>query len=312
MNKTISKYISELLFLHDCVIIPEFGGFVGNKKSAVLNKITGIISPPSKEILFNPNLKTNDGLLINHISKSEGISNVEARNLVVNYVSLINQKLKKIRTFRIENVGLLSLGAEGNILFLQDSFTNYNLESFGLKSQKTKKVDHIEKKIKVITTPISTKKGRRKIWKAAAILLPIISLSLVSITQEEKIENLYNHMSSFKLFSKTETSPKLQKNKEKKLEIIITPEETKITKLEKLPKIIEKKFFLVAGAFNNERNANNLMNKLQSESYNSEIIGTNKNGLIRVSYDCFATKEEALIELEKLKSKNKSSWILSL
>ena len=119
-------------------------------------------------------------------------------------------------------------------------------------------------------------------------------------------------MSSFKLFSKTETSPKLQKNKEKKLEIIITPEETKITKLEKLPKIIEKKFFLVAGAFNNERNANNLMNKLQSESYNSEIIGTNKNGLIRVSYDCFATKEEALIELEKLKSKNKSSWILSL
>tara|TARA_Y100001954_G_scaffold168822_1_gene179336 strand:+ start:6227 stop:7165 length:939 start_codon:yes stop_codon:yes gene_type:complete len=312
MNKTISKYISELLFLHDCVIIPEFGGFIGNNKSAVLNEITRTISPPSKEILFNPNLKTNDGLLINHISKSEGISNVEARNLVVNYVSLINQKLKKIRTFRIENVGLLSLGTEENILFLQDSFTNYNLDSFGLKSQKTKKVDHIEKKIKVITTPISTKKGRRKIWKAAAILLPIISLSLVSITQEEKIENLYTHMSSFKLFSKTETSPKLQKNIEKKLELISTPEETKITKLEKLPKIIEKKFFLVAGAFNNERNANNLMNKLQSESYNSEIIGTNKNGLIRVSYDCFATKEEALIELEKLKSKNKSSWILSL
>ena len=311
MNKTISKYISELLFLHDCVIIPEFGGFVGNNKSAVLNEITRTISPPSKEILFNPNLKTNDGLLINHISKSEGISNVEARNLVVNYVSLINQKLKKIRTFRIENVGLLSLGAEENILFLQDSFTNYNLESFGLKSQKTKKVDHIEKKIKVITTPISTKKGRRKIWKAAAILLPIISLSLVSITQEEKIENLYTHMSSFKLFSTTETSPKLQKDIEKNLEIIIS-EETKSTIVEELPKIIEKKFFLVAGAFNNERNANNLMNKLQSESYNSEIIGTNKNGLIRVSYDCFATKEEALIELEKLKSKNKSSWILSL
>ena len=55
MNKTISKYISELLFLHDCVIIPEFGGFVGNNKSAVLNEITRTISPPSKEILFNPN-----------------------------------------------------------------------------------------------------------------------------------------------------------------------------------------------------------------------------------------------------------------
>ena len=61
MNKTISKYISELLFLHDCVIIPEFGGFVGNNKSAVLNEITRTISPPSKEILFNLNLQTNDG-----------------------------------------------------------------------------------------------------------------------------------------------------------------------------------------------------------------------------------------------------------
>ena len=38
MKKTIDTYISELLFLYDCVIIPEFGGFVGNNKSAILNK----------------------------------------------------------------------------------------------------------------------------------------------------------------------------------------------------------------------------------------------------------------------------------
>ena len=76
-------------------------------------------------------------------------------------MSLINQKLKKIRTFRIENVGLLSLGAEGNILFLQDSFTNYNLESFGLKSQKTKKVDHIEKKIKVLQLLLFLQKRKK-------------------------------------------------------------------------------------------------------------------------------------------------------
>ena len=171
MKKTISTYISELLFLHDCVIIPQFGGFVGNNKSAVLNEITGIITPPSKEILFNLNLQTNDGLLINHISKSEGVSNIEAKDLVANYVSLINQKLKKIRTFRIENVGLLSLGKDGNILFLQDSFTNYNIESYGLNPQKTKKVNHIEKKIEIVTSPISNKKERGKIWRAAAILI---------------------------------------------------------------------------------------------------------------------------------------------
>ena len=33
MNKTVEHYISELLFLHDCVILPNFGGFVGNAQS---------------------------------------------------------------------------------------------------------------------------------------------------------------------------------------------------------------------------------------------------------------------------------------
>ena len=50
MNKSVAHYISELLFLHDCVIVPEFGGFVGNKKSAQLNKTTGTLTPPSKQI----------------------------------------------------------------------------------------------------------------------------------------------------------------------------------------------------------------------------------------------------------------------
>ena len=119
-------------------------------------------------------------------------------------------------------------------------------------------------------------------------------------------------MSSFKLFSNSEKNPILQKNIEESYEIVIPSEKLKNHKVEELPKIIEKKYFLVADLLTVKENANNLKNKLQSESYNSEIIGKNKNGLIRVSYDSFITKEEALIELETLKSKNLSSWILSL
>ena len=51
MNKTVAHYISELLFLHDCVIVPDFGGFVGNKKPAQLNRSAGLLTPPSKQIL---------------------------------------------------------------------------------------------------------------------------------------------------------------------------------------------------------------------------------------------------------------------
>ena len=68
MKKSVSYYISELLFLHDCVIIPDFGGFIGKKRSAILNTTTGTLNPPSKQIVFNKNLNANDGLLISYIS----------------------------------------------------------------------------------------------------------------------------------------------------------------------------------------------------------------------------------------------------
>ena len=311
MNKTISKYISELLYLHNCVIIPEFGGFIGNNKSAVLNEITGRIFPPSKEILFNPNLKSNDGLLINKISVSEGISNIKAAENINNYVSKIIQKLEKIGVFRIEDVGLLSLGKDGNILFLQDSHTNYNLDSFGLSPQKTKKTNHLENKIEAITEPISFKKGRKKIWREIAILVPIVGLSLISITQEDKIENMYTQISGLKLFTNSETINNPQNEIKKDIEIIISPEENKNNQTDDFHEFIEKKYFLIAGSFSEEKNANNLVDQLRSENYNSEIIGKSENGLTRVSYDSFVNKNEALIALEKLKLKNKSSWILT-
>ena len=77
-------------------------------------------------------------------------------------------------------------------------------------------------------------------------------------------------------------------------------------------KSLEKKYFIIAGSFGKEENANRLVKQLQSENFDAEIIGTNKNGLFRVAFDGFTTKEEALISLQNLKSDNKSGWILSL
>ena len=89
MNKAVPHYISELLFLHECVIIPEFGGFVGSRKSAELNKFTGTLSPPSKQILFNPNLKSNDGLLVAHIANKEEIKTENAKDNILKFDGLI-------------------------------------------------------------------------------------------------------------------------------------------------------------------------------------------------------------------------------
>ena len=86
MKNQIEFYLSELLYLHDCVIIPGFGGFVGNKKSAYIHPVSGIIYPPSKTLLFNKNLTQNDGLLATHIAKEEELDLLEMTNLIEGFV----------------------------------------------------------------------------------------------------------------------------------------------------------------------------------------------------------------------------------
>lgn len=331
MKQNIDAYISELLYLHDCVIIPDFGGFVGNKKCSVLNKKSRTIHPPSKQILFNKNLITNDGLLVSYIANSEKISNNQSTAIIDNFVQKIKIQLKENGTFRIEKVGLLSMGSDNNILFLQDSFTNYNLDSFGMSSKKVSKVNHLEKQVTKIIHPISTKNGQRKIWRAAAVLIPIIGISLISITQEEKINDIYSQMADLNPFSvlnnkeivienlDNQVAIPISKNDLKNIrgskESIIPPKNEKSKNTSELKKekkkILKKRFFLIAGSFGVEENAKALVKNLRSENYNAFIVGKNENGLIRVCYDKFASKEEATAVLMNLKSDNKSAWILS-
>jgi tetrahydromethanopterin S-methyltransferase subunit G len=243
------------------------------------------------------------------------ISNENAKELVSDYVKNINEKIQKIRTFRIEKVGLLSADISGNISFLQDSFTNYNPNSFGLSSQSTKKVDKIEKKVEEIIKPISTKTGRKKVWRAAAILLPIIGLSFISITQEDRINEIYSQMSNLNPFYVFTTHKIISPEQEEEIDlpptIEVIPIETKETEKE-TEVIIEMKFSVIAGSFSSEKNAKKLVIQLQEENYNAKIIGKNRNGLIRVCYGNFATKEDATLMLSDLKLEGKSVWILAL
>jgi hypothetical protein len=70
----LANYITDLLYRYDCVIVPDFGGFITNKVGAKINKETQTFYPPTKQITFNSLLKHNDGLLANYIASSENIS----------------------------------------------------------------------------------------------------------------------------------------------------------------------------------------------------------------------------------------------
>ena len=76
----ISKEVCELLRAHDCVILPGFGGFVSGYAPASVHPVTHVFQPPHKHVLFNRNLKTDDGLLLNRLLPNLLLSYQEGRD----------------------------------------------------------------------------------------------------------------------------------------------------------------------------------------------------------------------------------------
>jgi hypothetical protein len=296
----------------------NFGGFICSSISANLNKKTGILTPPNKSILFNPQLKDNDGLLINHIAQSEGISQEDAKINLLKFAEQSLKNLNKFKSCRFEKIGLFTIDTEENIIFTQDLKTNYNLNSFGFQDIINNKITRDNSEIIEESLKLIKKKNNfttKRLLKAAAIIIPLIGISFLSITQEDRINNIYTQIANVNPISFKKDNVivlKDQGNKEIKIKEEIQPEiiNNEISQVFEEVIIPNQKFYIIAGAFSVEKNANKLKNRLNSWNYNSTIIKNEK--MMRVSYNSFDSKEQALISLSKIRKENPQAWILTI
>jgi hypothetical protein len=87
--------------------------------------------PPSRDVLFNPNLTYNDGLLAQEIIRATGVAYSEAMKLVEEEAAQIAQELKAGNSIEIEGVGRLYSGDDGITRFVPDAELVRMLGSFG-------------------------------------------------------------------------------------------------------------------------------------------------------------------------------------
>ncbi len=170
--------IKDLLYQHDCVIIPEFGGFVANYKSADVDYDRNIFSPPSKEIGFNKQLAHNDGLLISAVSMSTGLAYPDARNNVREFVKDLQKKLSKGKKVVFDDLGTFYLGKDKLLQFEPDRSTNFLIASFGLSSFEYNELEEydIRKKIqpKLKNQQLKNNSRKSRILKRSMIAVPIL------------------------------------------------------------------------------------------------------------------------------------------
>ncbi len=176
----ITKHIFELLFEHDCVILPNFGGFVASYAPAKYEHSKNIISPPKKHLLFNKNLVNNDGLLVHKISSCEQISYDQGLVLVNDFATELNNQLLTEKRIELKGVGILFL--VNNQYRFKSSETNFLKSSYGLPVISAIPIANsvIQEKIDQETTVIELapktkvkKEKSKKYWWVAAVLLPI-------------------------------------------------------------------------------------------------------------------------------------------
>lgn len=130
---SVEQLIGELLFRHNCVIIPSFGGFVAKQTPASIDYKNGVMMPPRKSLLFNRQLINNDGLLIAELAVANSVNYESASQSINELVTDWYEKLKVGERITIDKVGFLFFDQEKNICFEQDRFFNLLLESYGLE-----------------------------------------------------------------------------------------------------------------------------------------------------------------------------------
>jgi nucleoid DNA-binding protein len=110
--------IESLLLAHDCVIIPNFGGFVINVEDFKFEEKEAIIFPRKKSIAFNERLKADDGILAMHIAKQNDISQKKAFESVAVFGKEMKDGLRKNQPVAFGNLGTFSLTEESKIIFV--------------------------------------------------------------------------------------------------------------------------------------------------------------------------------------------------
>lgn len=318
----LDQHVSQLLYRYPCVVVPGFGGFLTEIKSAELNENTNSFSPPKKLVSFNANLQNNDGLIANHIAVSDKITYENSVRFIASEVASWKSNLENNGVLKIKNIGNFSLNADAKLVFVPSDDLNYLSASFGMNSfvspfvkreieKKVFKFNHEnEEQIAPITkiedvedieTVENHKIGIPSYLKYAAVLL--VSTGIAGSFGYKMYQD---NVSKNQLLVEIDVQKKVESKIQQATFFISNP----------LPEVVINispvlNYHVVAGAFKKQKNAEKEYNKLISKGFEAKILTENKFGLIPVLYGSFASYVDARKEMNRIqRSSNPDAWVL--
>ena len=298
----INQYIKELLLLNDCVIIPEFGGFVANYKPATVEN--NQFFPPTKEIAFNNKLISNDGLLINYISDSEGSNYFDARQKLASFVEETLLNLERNRNIYFEGVGYLHYDSRENLQFEPQQKQNLLVESYGLQNFSYEKL--YQRQMPKPAFKVEYREPNPVIFRKRTLQKLIVTVPLLLAMALIPMKNNKEYLSKSDLGmweALTQSAP-----------VAAAPAQeqnvTEFTANATTSATEQFRYFMIGGSFKSEENATKYIHQLNEKGYSGRDLGI-FNGLHLIAMKGFATIGEAQKELNSFLYQNPQSgvWI---
>ena len=332
----LAQHIEALLLENDCVIVPGFGGFVAHYAPATHVKEENLFLPPTRTIGFNPQLKLNDGVLVQSYMSAYDTSFADATRIVEKEV----------------NVGEIHYNIYGNYEFIPYDCKITTPSLYGLDSFEIHELATLQQKEKVLIPANLTREKktyeisinrvylRNAVAMIAAVILFFAFSNRVENTDIQK--NNYAQLLPGELFEQIEkqsvvvtpvsvksrgTQQQVQKTSAPKITVDksktsrpIAVKEVKVNKQETVPAPVAAKsqanfnhpFHIIVAGGISMKDAEAMANQLKEKGF-AEAKALNTAGKVRVSIRSFDNREEATKQLLELRKNEtyKNAWLLA-
>ena len=336
----ITNSLIELLQDNECVIVPDFGAFISKRHSAAIDYANHRFTPPYKEIVFNNKLKNDDGLLVDFMIEKESLTKEDALAKIRSFVNqseaildvnseLVLEGIGKIRKFGDDYI--LTSKTETNLLGDSFGLTEFNVqpvfrtETYQIikerivVEQKEKNTEYTVAVENVDDTPEVVKTIKPGIVRTFAVAtLAFLLLFAFNWKTEQTGSNfaswnpfLYSSPNEFLInFMEPEKVLESENLKISESENVLESENQKTSEPENV--LESHHYFIVGGSFQTLDRAEFCLKDIRSQGFeNASLLEKNDKGYIRVYYESFVEKSDALIRLDVIKNDfNESAWLL--
>lgn len=109
----LRRHLEILLLSHDCVIVPNLGGFMAHHVAARYDEADGMFIPPYRTLGFNAQLNMSDSVLAQSYADAYDLSFPEAVYRVEHEVNLLKERIAKNGRYEFAGLGTLSINKDG-------------------------------------------------------------------------------------------------------------------------------------------------------------------------------------------------------